>query len=71
MLAASKNFIYELSIWTNLKYQDTLAQTMASDKEALSLIAHCMRVIFKLLCDARSSGSRWTPEARDGDVQLV
>jgi hypothetical protein len=71
MLATSKNFIYELSTWMNLKYQDTLARTMASEKEAWSLIAHCVRVVFKLLRDARSSGSRWTPEAGDGDVQLV
>ena len=72
MLAVSKNFIYELSTWMNLKYQDTLARTMASNKEAWSLIAHCcIRVIFKLLRNARSSGSRWTPEAGDGDVQLV
>jgi hypothetical protein len=71
MLAASKNFIYKLPTWMNLKYQDTLALTMASEKEAWSLIAHCVWVIFKLLHDAQLSGSQWTPEAGDGDVQLV
>ena len=44
---------------------------MASKKEAWLLIAHCVRVIFKLLHNAWLSGSHWTPEAGDGDVQLV
>lgn len=71
MLAVSKNFINEFSTWMHLKYQDMLARTMACEKEAWSLITHCVRVIFKLLRDAQLSGSHWTPEASDGDVQLV
>jgi hypothetical protein len=71
MLSTSVTFILELSTWINHKYQDTIARTTASEKEAWALIAHCVRVIFKLLRDARSSGLRWTPEAPEGDVQLV
>jgi hypothetical protein len=71
MLAASKLFIFELAAWINRTYQDTLARTTSSEKEAWALISHCVRVVFKLLRDARSSGSRWTPEAPDGDVQLI
>jgi hypothetical protein len=69
MLAASKLFISDLSTWINTTYQDTRARTMASEKEAWSLISHCVRVIFKLLRDARASGARWTVETRD--AQLV
>ena len=69
MLAASKLFISDLSTWINTTFQDTRARTMASEKEAWSLISHCVRVIFKLLRDARAGGARWTPETRD--VQLV
>jgi hypothetical protein len=69
MLGASKLFISDLSTWINTTYQDTRARTMASEKEAWSLISHCVRVIFKLLRDARASGARWTEETRD--AQLV
>jgi hypothetical protein len=68
MLAASKLFISDLSTWINTTYQDTRARTMASEKEAWSLISHCVRVIFKLLRDARSSGARWTLETRDAQM---
>jgi hypothetical protein len=71
MLTGSKNFLFELSTWMNHKYTDTIAQTMASEKEAWALVAHCMRIIFKLLQDARASGAQWTPEDEHGDVQLV
>ena len=69
MLAGSKLFISDLSTWINTTYQDTRARTMASEAEAWSLISHCVRVVFKLLRDARSSGARWTTETRD--VKLV
>jgi hypothetical protein len=55
MLALSKNFIYELSTWINMKYTDTLARTTLTLKEVWALIAHCVRVVFKLLRDAQSS----------------
>jgi uncharacterized membrane protein YgcG len=42
---------------------------MASEREAWSLISHCVRVVFKLLRDVRSGGARWTVDTRD--VQLV
>jgi hypothetical protein len=69
LAAASKHFISDLSTWINTKYQDTRAWTMASEKEAWSLISHCVRVIFKLLWDAWSAGARWTEETQD--TQLV
>ena len=69
MLGSSKLFISDLSTWVNTTYQDTRARTMASEKEAWSLISHCVRVIFKLLRDARASGARWTEATRD--AQLV
>jgi hypothetical protein len=68
MIASSKLFISDLSTWINTTYQDTRARTMASEKEAWSLISHCVRVIFKLLRDARSSGARWTLETRDAQM---
>jgi hypothetical protein len=68
MLASSKLFISDLSTWINTTYQDTRARTMASEKEAWSLISHCVRVIFKLLRDARSAGARWTDETRDAQM---
>jgi hypothetical protein len=49
MLAASKLFISDLLTWINTTYQDTRARTMALEKEAWSLISHCVWVIFKLL----------------------
>ena len=49
MLTTSKNFLFELSTWMIHKYTETIACTMASEKEAWALVAHCMRVIFKLL----------------------
>jgi hypothetical protein len=69
MLSASKTFIADLSTWVNTTYQDTLARMMSSEKEAWALISHCVRVVFKLLRDARSSGARWTPGT--SDKQLV
>jgi hypothetical protein len=69
MLTSSKLFISDLATWINMTYQDTRARTMASEKEAWSLVLHCVRVIFKLLRDARASGTRYTMETRD--VQLV
>jgi hypothetical protein len=69
MLSTSKTFIADLSTWVNTTYQDTLARTMSSEKEAWALISHCVRVVFKLLRDARSSGARWTPGT--SDEQLV
>ena len=69
MLSRSKTFIADLSTWINTTYQDTLARTMSSEKEAWALLSHCVRVVFKLLRDARSSGSRWTPGT--SDEQLV
>lgn len=71
MLSTSVTFILELLKWMNHKYMDTLIYTMASEKEAWALIAHCVCIIFKLLQDACSSGSQWTPEALYGDVRLV
>jgi hypothetical protein len=71
MLMGSKLFIFELASWMNTTYMDTMARTTASEKEAWALISHCIRVIFKLLRDARSSGARWTPEDGGGDVELV
>lgn len=46
MLTTSKNFFFELSTWMNHKHTDTIAHTMASEKEAWALVAHCVRVIF-------------------------
>jgi hypothetical protein len=69
MLSRSKTFIADLSTWINTTYQDTLARTMSSEKEAWALLSHCVRVVFKLLRDARSSGARWTPGT--SDEQLV
>jgi BMFP domain-containing protein YqiC len=68
MIASSKLFISDLSTWINTTYQDTRARTMALEKEAWSLISHCVRVIFKLLRDARSSGARWMAETRDAQM---
>jgi hypothetical protein len=42
MLATSKLFISDLSTWINTTYQDTRARIMASEKEAWSLISHCV-----------------------------
>jgi hypothetical protein len=42
MLAASKLFILDLLMWINTMYQDTWAWTMALEKEAWSLISHCV-----------------------------
>ena len=69
MLSRSKTFIADLSTWINTTYQDTLARTMSSEKEAWALLSHCVRVVFKLLRDARASGARWTPGT--SDEQLV
>jgi hypothetical protein len=68
MLAARKLFISDLSTWINTTYQDTWARTMALEKEAWSLISHCVRVILKLLRDLRSSGARWTVETREAQM---
>ena len=57
MLAGSKIFLFELSAWINQTYQDVLAWTTSSEKEAWGLMSHCIRVVFKLLQDARSSGA--------------
>ena len=71
MLAGSKIFLFELSAWINQTYQDVLAHTTSSKKEAWGLMSHCVWVVFKLLFDAhRLSGAWWTPEAGGGDVQL-
>jgi hypothetical protein len=69
MLLTSKAFISDLTSWINTTYQDTLARMMSSDKEAWALISHCVRVVFKLLRDARSSGAHWTPG--NSEEQLV
>jgi hypothetical protein len=71
MLTASKNFLFELFTWMNHKYTDTIAHTTATEKEAWALMAHCVQVIFKLLRDAQSSGTRWTLEDPNGDIQLI
>jgi hypothetical protein len=69
MLTTRKLFISDLStMWINTMYQDTRARTMASEKEAWSLISHFVRVIFKLLRDSGSSGARWTAETRDAQM---
>jgi hypothetical protein len=41
---------------------------MALEKEAWSLISHCIRVIFKLLRNLRSSGARSTVGTRDAQM---
>jgi hypothetical protein len=41
---------------------------MASEKEAWSLISHCVWVTFKLLRDSRSLGAHWTDETRDAQM---
>jgi hypothetical protein len=69
MIGASKLFISDLATWINTPYQDTRAWTMALEKEAWSLISHCVTVVFQLLRDARSSGLCFTAETRD--AQLV